>query len=135
MGRVGWVTSLSVLVASATAVAVSLDEPASAVGGFTELQRGQVAGESEVELIMGLVERTGQSTSGKHYHPGGEFGFVLEGTATIISENGPPLTVEAGSSFYQPPGEWHIVKTGAGDTKALVFRAVRKGDPVIVEVE
>ena len=114
MRHAGWVTLLSILAASIMAVAASLHEPTSAVGGFTELHRGQVAGESDLELVMGLVERTGQSTSGKHYHPGGEFGFVLEGTATIITENEPLLTVEAGSSFYQPPGEWHIIKTRTG---------------------
>ena len=60
---------------------------------------------------------------------------MLEGITTIVTEDGPPVTVKAGSSFYQPPGKWHIIKTGGGDTKAVVFRAIRKGDPMIVEVE
>jgi len=116
-------------------MAIAQQPEQSAVGGFTELQRGQVAGEEDLEVIMGLVERDGQSTSPKHYHPGGEYGFVLEGAATIITENQPPLTVEAGASFYQPQGEWHIIKTGAGGTKAVVFRTIRKGEPAIVVVE
>ena len=129
-----WVKALVILAGSAT-IAAAQQEDRDAVGGFTELHRGQVAGETDLELVMGLVERTGQSISGKHYHPGGEFGFVLEGITTIVTEDGPPVTVKAGSSFYQPPGKWHIIKTGGGDTKAVVFRAIRKGDPMIVEVE
>jgi quercetin dioxygenase-like cupin family protein len=125
--------ALAVLTGSA-AIATG-QQDMSAVGVFTELHRGQVPGETDVELVMGLVERNGESVSSRHYHPGGEFGFVIEGTATIIREGRPPLTLGAGSSFYQPPGEWHIVRTGAGETRTVVFRVVREGEPTIVELE
>lgn len=133
MGRASQVKALVVLTGSATIAAAQQDT--SVVGGFMELHRGQVPGQSDVELVMGLVERNSESISSKHYHPGGEFGFVLEGTATIIREGQPSLTVEAGSSFYQPPGNWHIIKTDAGATRAVVFRVIRKGEPTIIEVE
>ncbi len=130
----GWIYAAVLVVGGSMMAAAQQPEP-NAVGGFTELQRGQVAGEDDLEVVMGLVEAAGESTSPKHYHPGGEYGFVLEGAATIITENQPPLTVEAGTSFYQPAGEWHIIKTGAGGTRAVVFRTIRKGEPVIVVVE
>ena len=134
MGKGGWIKTV-ILLAGVAAGAIAQQQAQEAVGGFTELQRGQVPGEADLELVMGLVERTGRSVSPKHYHPGGEFGFVLEGTATIVTATGPPVTVEAGASFYQPPGEWHIVQTGSGATKAVVFRPVRRGEAMIVEVE
>jgi quercetin dioxygenase-like cupin family protein len=134
MKRTGLGVVLGFFAGSAAVGAIQAGQT-SAVGGFTELQRAQAEGESYIELVMGLVERTDQSTSSKHYHPGGEFGFVVEGTATITREDQPDVTLEAGSSFYQPPGEWHIVTTGAEGAKSVVFRMVRKGDPMIVEIE
>ena len=104
-------------------------------GGFIELQRAEIAGTGDFELVMGIVERSGESTSPKHYHPGGEFGFVLEGTATVVTENEPQTSVKAGDSFHQRAGEWHIVSTGPEGAKTIVFRVLRKGQPVIVEID
>jgi quercetin dioxygenase-like cupin family protein len=110
-------------------------QPATAAGGFTELHRVEVDDTGDLEVVMGLVKRSGESISPKHYHPGGEFGFVLEGTATVASENESPTVLNAGSSFYQPPGEWHVVSTAAEGAKAVVFRILRKGQPMIVVVD
>ena len=73
-------------------------------GGFMELYRIELTDASELEAVMGVIKRTGESIGGKHYHPGGEFGFVLEGTVIIRTENKPPLTLRAGASFHQPAG-------------------------------
>ena len=84
---------------------------------------------------MGLIERNGESTSGRHHHPGGEFGFVLSGAIVVTTEDGPADTLEAGDSFYQPPGEWHVVSTGAAGAKTVVFRVIEKGHSMVVPVE
>ena len=83
---------------------------------------------------MGIIERQGESTSSKHLHPNGEFGFVLEGVVTLTNEDS-AKTLEAGSSFYQPPGEWHVVATSNVGARTLVFRIVDPGQPMVVEVE
>ena len=57
-----WVKALVILAGSATIAAAQQEDRDAAVGGFTELHRGQVAGETDLELVMGLVEITGQST-------------------------------------------------------------------------
>ena len=103
--------------------------------GFTELHRAEVADADDFEVVMGLVERSGKSTSPKHYHPGGEFGFVLEGTATVTTESEPETVLKAGSSFYQPPGEWHVVSTADDGAKSVVFRVLKKGQPMVVIVD
>ena len=115
--------------------AVASGQPASGVGGFTELQRTVVSDADDLEVVMGLIVRSGQGTSSKHYHPGGEFGFVIEGSASVTSEVGPPVTLEAGDSFYQPPGQWHVVSIGSEGAKTVVFRLVKKGQPMIVTVD
>ncbi len=105
-------------------------------GGFTELHRVEFTAEApDLEIVMGLIRRAGESTGAKHYHPGGEFGFVLEGAVNVTTESEPTLTLHAGASFYQPPGEWHIVNAAAEGAKTVVFRVLKKGQPLIVEVD
>ena len=104
-------------------------------GGFFELHRAPVMGSGHLEVVMGLVERSGASVSPKHYHPGGEFGFVLEGAATVVGEGGTEVVLKAGDSFHQPAGEWHVVSSGAAGAKSVVFRVVERGQPMVVEIE
>lgn len=84
---------------------------------------------------MGLIEREGESASPKHYHPGGEFGYVLDGVVTIEAEGRPSVTLRSGDGFYQPPGEWHVVTSGAAGAKTVVFRVLPQGQPMVVTVE
>ena len=102
---------------------------------FSQLHRVELADASELEVVMGLIERSPESTGAKHYHPGGEFGYILEGAMTFATENERPVALEAGDSFYQPPGEWHIASTAAEGVKAVVFRVLKKGQPMMVAVD
>ncbi len=61
-------------------------QPTTEAGGFSELHRAAVADPTNSESVMGLIEREGESTTPKHYHPGGEFGFVLEGVVSVEAE-------------------------------------------------
>ena len=130
--------SHAVLVLVILAIGLALvagGQSTTAGGGFSELHRADVSGASNLEVIMGLIERPGQSISAKHYHPGGEFGFVLEGAVTVAAEGKPEVVLEAGASFYQPPGEWHIVGTSSEGTRTVVFRVLEKGQPMVVGIE
>ena len=132
MNRAHLTTLLRILAISLALVACGQPKTG---GGFTELHRSVVPDASDLEVVMGLIERRGESSSAKHYHPGGEFGFVLEGVVTVAIEGNPEETLKAGDSFYQPPGEWHIVGTTAGGARTVVFRVLKKGQPMIVAVE
>ena len=118
-----------------TSIALVAGGSAKPSGGFSELHRGDVAGTDDLEVVMGLIERPGESISGKHYHPLGEFGFVLEGSVTVSSEDESGTMLTAGDSFYQPPGVWHVVATTTEGAKTVVFRVLKKGQPVVVAVE
>ena len=117
-------------------VALAADgQPTDGGGGFSELHRAEVVGASNLEVVMGFIERPAESISGKHYHPGGEFGFVLEGAITVANEGEAEVTLRAGDSFYQPPGKWHVISTTAEGTRGVVFRILKKGHPMVVGVE
>ena len=113
----------------------SIGQRPGASGGFDELQRASVPGAQDVEVVMGLIERDGESTSGKHLHPGGEFGFVVVGSVMVTTEGGATKTLGAGESFHQPPGAWHIISTGTDGAKTVVFRLLEEGQPMVVPVE
>jgi quercetin dioxygenase-like cupin family protein len=115
---------------------VACEQPAteSAVG-FRELHRASIVGADDLEVVMGLIERRGESVSTKHYHPAGETGFVVQGALSVTSKDTPETSLGAGMSFHQPPGEWHIVRTAAEGSRTVVFRVVEKGQPMIVNVE
>ncbi len=89
----------------ATGIAgVPAGQPTTGCGGFSELQRVEVADANEREVVMGLIKRPADSIGAKHYHPSGEFGFILKGGVTVETEHEPKVTLKAGASFYQPPG-------------------------------
>ena len=119
------------IVALSLAIAAS-GQPTTGGPGFTELYRVDVADAPDLEIVMGLIDRAGESIGAKHYHPGGEFGFVLEGTVGVTTESDRSATLKAGDSFYQPAGEWHVVNTGSEGAKTVVFRVLKKGQPMIV---
>jgi quercetin dioxygenase-like cupin family protein len=110
-------------------------QPTTGAGGFSELQRVEIAGANGLEVVMGLVKRPAGSIGAKHFHPGGEIGFVLEGTVTVTTENESQATLKAGDSFYQPPGKWHVVSTTTQGAEAVVFRILEMGQPMIVPVD
>ena len=122
------------LLTTALAV-VGAEPPTPDAGGFQELQRAEVADAGGLEVVMGLVKRSAESVSSKHYHPGGELGLVLKGAVTVVTENEPPATLRAGESFHQPPGEWHIISTTNEGAEAVVFRVLEPGQPMIVAVD
>ena len=131
-------TSAAILLVAFTlglAMVVAAGQRTTSSGGFSELHRALLSRASSVELVMGLIERDGKSRSGRHHHPGGEFGFVLSGTIVVTAEHSPAETLEAGDSFYQPPGEWHAVSTATEGAKTVVFRVLKKGQPMVVAVD
>ena len=128
--------TIVLLVVLALVLAVMAEgEPTTRPAEFSELHRVALADASDLQVVMGLIERSGESVSGKHIHPGGEFGFVIQGSVTVATEREPHATLNAGDSFYQPPGEWHVVGTAAEGARTVVFRVVKKGNPMVVAVE
>lgn len=133
MNRTHEMILLSILAINLALVACEESTPGG--GGFTELHRAAVPDASDLEVVMGLIERSGESSSAKHYHPSGEFGFVLAGAIAVATEGEPEVTLKAGTSFYQPPGEWHVVSTAGEGARTVVFRLVKKGQSMAVEIE
>ena len=84
--------------------------------------------EATVELLD-----AGSGTSGKHYHPGYSFTYVLEGSEDYAQEGKSVRTVKVGDVLYEPPMLIHKVDNKS-PVKLLVIRMVEKGKPITVRV-
>jgi quercetin dioxygenase-like cupin family protein len=52
-------------------------------------------------------------TSGTHRHPAGAYVYVIDGSVMFGLDDGEPVVLKAGESFYEPPGALHSVSRNA----------------------
>ena len=102
----------------------------------TVLLKTDLAGMQGKEGVMIHVELAPGGAAGKHYHPGHELVYILEGSGTFEAEGNPPRAVKAGDTLYVTPKLIHDVKnTGKTPVKALVVAIAEKGQPLTVPVK
>lgn len=88
------------------------------------------------EGVQVLAEFAPGAAAGKHTHPGEEMGYILEGTLQLDIQGKPPVTLNAGQTFFVPAGVVHDGKNvGKGPLKVLATYVVEKGKPVATPVK
>jgi len=89
------------------------------------------------EAVVVLAELAPGAAAGKHYHPGNEVNYILEGSGVLEIEGKPPITLQVGTTSYIPAGDVHNLRsTSATDPlKLLVFWVAEKGQPIAVPVK
>ena len=97
-----------------------------------DLLKADLVGMEGKELIVQLVEFAPRGASGKHWHPGQEAFYVLEGSEIFEMEGHPPMTVKAGEAAYGPAKIVHDGKnpSATAPAKVVVFRIHEKGQPI-----
>jgi quercetin dioxygenase-like cupin family protein len=69
--------------------------------------------------------------SGRHTHPGEEFGYVLEGVLQLEIDGRGPQTLKAGDVFFVPAGVAHNGRnTGSVKTTLIGTYVVESGKPL-----
>jgi quercetin dioxygenase-like cupin family protein len=103
----------------------------------TVLLKTDLAGVEGKEGVVVLVELAPGASSGKHYHPGHEVNYILEGTGTLEVEGKPTVNLKPGMTNHFDLKQVHnVTNTGANDTLKLVaFFIVEKGQPLAVPVK
>lgn len=98
----------------------------------TDLLRQRLADEFAPgrEVIVSLVEIPPHTTLERHYHPGEEFHYYLEGEVEIAVEGEPSRIGRAGTTGHVPFRKMHTAITHASHAKILVFRVHTAGEPV-----
>jgi quercetin dioxygenase-like cupin family protein len=101
----------------------------------TDLQRHDLSAPGR-EVIQARVEFDPGAEFGKHWHPGEEIIYVLEGTLEYRVEGKPPVTLKAGDILFIPAGTIHAAKNvGSSHGAELATYVVEKGKPLVVMVK
>ena len=74
--------------------------------------------------------------SGRHTHPGEEFGYVLEGTIELMEDGKPARRLKAGDFIFVPPNTVHNAKNvGTGMLRVLSTYVLETGKPMATPVK
>jgi len=57
----------------------------------------------------------GGFTRGTHRHPAGAYVYVIAGSVVFAVDDGEPFVLNAGDSFFEPPGALHSVSRNASE--------------------
>ena len=88
------------------------------------------------EVIQVRVELDPGVAFGRHWHPGEEIIYVLEGTLEYEVEGRAPVTLRAGDVLFVPARTIHAARNvGRGNGAELATYIVEKGKPLVVTVE
>ncbi len=101
----------------------------------TDLQRHDL-GVPGREVVQARVELAPGVAFGKHWHPGEEIVYVLEGSLEYEVEGKPPVTLKAGDVLFIPAGAIHSARNvGSGNGAELATYIVDKGKPLVVSAK
>jgi len=81
------------------------------------------------EVLVDLVEIPANTSLDRHWHPGEEFHYYLEGTPRVQVDGGEVRQPALGTVGHVPFKAPHRAGAGAGGAKILVFRVHTKGEP------
>ena len=92
-----------------------------------------LAGWCDGKEVTVELNEAGPGSSGKHYHSGHSFTWVVEGTQSYSVEGRLTKTVRTGEVLHEAPMEVHAVDNNS-PVKLLVVRVVEKGKPATVRL-
>jgi len=85
------------------------------------------------EVVQARVEIAPGVSSGRHWHPGEEIVYVIEGSLEYELEGRPPVTLRAGEVLFIPARTVHAARNvGRGPGAELATYVVEKGQPLVV---
>jgi quercetin dioxygenase-like cupin family protein len=102
---------------------------------FNNLMEEALVGAPGTEVVLSHVVLPPRFTLPKHWHPGEEFAYILQGSVTLWQEGAEDLTVHAGDVAKVPHKVVHTVRTGEDGVTLVVFRVHEAGQPERVVVE
>ena len=103
----------------------------------TVLFRGNLEGVEGKEIVIVIAELAPGAVGSKHYHPGPEFFYVLEGTLAHEPEGGEGHMMKVGDFGSNPNKSVHTIRNPntTARAKAIDFLISEKGQPLVVPVK
>jgi quercetin dioxygenase-like cupin family protein len=103
----------------------------------TVLFRGDLEGAPGKEIVVFVADLAPGAVGAKHYHPGPEIFYVLEGTLAHEPEGGSTYTMKTGAFGSNPNKGIHLIKNPSATerARAIDFLVAEKGQPVAISVK
>jgi quercetin dioxygenase-like cupin family protein len=102
----------------------------------TVLLRTDLAGVEGKETVLVVADIAPGATTGKHWHAGQEFAYVLEGSLRLVADGKTAVTLTPGEAIQQPPRQVHEGQntSATAPVKVLAFYIAEKGQPLTTAV-
>jgi len=115
-------------------VAIQAQAPAPSAIKRNVMVKADMADMGPMEGYVVEVEIAPGGQSGRHYHPGHEYGYPLSGEATLEIDGKPPIILKAGAANHIEPGVIHNARNNSTTVpfKTLVVYIIEKGKPVAI---
>lgn len=82
------------------------------------------------EVVISLVEIPPHTTLERHWHPGEEFHYYMEGEVEIAIDGEPSVIGTPGKTGHVPFKKMHTAITKDKGARIVVFRVHTEGEPV-----
>jgi len=94
-----------------------------------------LAGVNGTEVIVSRVAIPANTTLAKHWHPGEEFAYILEGSVVLWQKGKKDIIGNKGDVVKVPLKQIHTAKTNDEGVIILVFRVHESGKPERIKVD
>ena len=96
---------------------------------FNNLLATQLIGPKNTEVVVSRVTVPPYTKLPKHWHPGEEFAYILEGSLTLWQEGKADEVYKKGDVGVVPYKQNHTIMTQDEGVTVLVFRVHELGQP------
>jgi quercetin dioxygenase-like cupin family protein len=102
----------------------------------TVLFRGNLEGVDGKEIVIFVADLAPGAVGSKHYHPGPEYFYVLEGMLAHAPEGSPEHIMKVGDFGSNPNKSVHTIRNPdtTARARAIDFLISEKGQPLVVPV-
>jgi len=102
--------------------------------GSNQMLRAPITISDDLEVIISDVVIPPGATVPRHFHPGEEFVYVIEGSAVHVEAGKPDQVLSAGDGYVIPPEAEHAPRGGPDGARAIVFRVHKDGLPERINI-
>ncbi|MDX5151210.1 MAG: cupin domain-containing protein [Acidiferrobacterales bacterium] len=102
---------------------------------FEDLMTEQLQGTENTEVVVSITTVPPHTTLPKHWHPGEEFAYVLDGSFVLMQEGKADEYFQEGDVGKVPLKQVHTVRTEEESATILIFRVHELGQPGRILVE
>jgi quercetin dioxygenase-like cupin family protein len=103
----------------------------------TEILRKAMTGMEGKEVVVFLADLPAGAVAGRHYHPGDEAIYMLEGSLLFEPDHEQPFELKTGEITFNPAKHIHKAKNTSSSVPAKVLNCMiaEKGQPLAIPVQ